>query len=94
MRGTPEMIITKQKKEGITPAHAGNTNWWCSIVIPFGDHPRPCGEHFVKVKFNVTGSGSPPPMRGTRNHFFALSKISGITPAHAGNTSVQLKVTL
>ena len=40
--GTPGPWFTQA---GIIPAHAGNTVLALILSIPFGDHPRACGEH-------------------------------------------------
>ena len=47
MRGTELYYQKKEKMEGITPAHAGNSFHvtYCSSVCR--DHPRTCGEQLV-----------------------------------------------
>ena len=51
-----------------------------------GDHPRACGEHAVSKATSDSVKGSSPRMRGTPERTIQCSAISGIIPAHAGNT--------
>ena len=44
MRGTEYLDDEYIVKKGITPACAGNSGKIKSIKVPFGDHPRVCGE--------------------------------------------------
>ena len=74
---------------GITPAHAGKTTHGAMRSMTGRDHPRACGEN--RISFSVTTScrGSPPRMRGKRLQRVWRETRVGITPAHAGKTSVQ-----
>ena len=86
MRGTPPGIATGVANVGITPAHAGNTSLRASVRSSSRDHPRTCGEHKIEGKSRKTDPGSPPHMRGTPAEYQPVYTLSGITPAHAGNT--------
>ena len=86
MRGTHDHDNTKHGGNGITPAHAGNTNFKAIFFRCSWDHPRPCGEHKSLEGRNIGTIGSPPPMRGTHGIKRTRQERSGITPAHAGNT--------
>ena len=86
MRGTLLFYYQNLNPGRITPAYAGNTK-------PFGvgsagrqDHPRLCGEHWMRPAFRRKDVGSPPPMRGTHEDNKQFSHPSRITPAYAGNT--------
>ena len=72
----------------ITPAHAGKTGSAASSPPDFGDHPRACGENFVVQFKSGHIAGSPPRMRGKRVKTAAGKNRIGITPAHAGKTSM------
>ena len=48
----------------ITPAYAGKSRTTARAIFRQKDHPRLCGEKFVKCSRSFTLSGSPPPMRG------------------------------
>ena len=65
MRGTRIRAERGRAKNGIIPAHAGNTCVLFFFVMLSRDHPRACGEHElpeVEIDFQ---SGSSPRMRGT-----------------------------
>ena len=86
MRGIPSLPTPLPSTRGITPAHAGNT-----VALAVGqsaerDHPRACGEYRYDVRGMEISSGSPPRMRGILQLIFAEFFVTGITPAHAGNT--------
>ena len=86
MRGTLETFNVIALAVGITPAHAGNTPIAFLTFCTGRDHPRTCGEHKRSMAIERIPSGSPPHMRGTRHSFRNLTSMTGITPAHAGNT--------
>ena len=52
-----------------------------------GDHPRSRGEYFIFCKLKTRRVGSPPLTRGILEFNGTYRDITGITPAHAGNTS-------
>ena len=72
--------------DGITPAHAGNTEMARYVRDYVEDHPRTCGEHSNRSKLSLFLWGSPPHMRGTPVARNIPSGSPRITPAHAGNT--------
>ena len=86
MRGTLCDRVHHGQRFGIIPAHAGNTVIWMPWIRPGRDHPRTCGEHVCHPADNWTSVGSSPHMRGTPNDIATDKAISGIIPAHAGNT--------
>ena len=71
---------------GITPAHAGKSNYIKAIRRQRKDHPRPCGEKKVVAYPSTMYCGSPPPMRGKGAQLVASSIRPRITPAHAGKS--------
>ena len=86
MRGTRIGRRTPTPREGIIPAHAGNTCLWFFPHWLFWDHPRACGEH-TRVYAVLKGmEGSSPRMRGTRDDKRDTDIVQRIIPAHAGNT--------
>ena len=84
MRGKGSVILFKFSFRRITPAYAGKS----IICIPawkkLRDHPRLCGEKFVRVALLARIIGSPPPMRGKVSPKTPFSCLKGITPAYAG----------
>ena len=72
----------------ITPAPAGNTIQAWSNTVVAGDHPRTCGEHRFRIEFHIRIRGSPPHLRGTPISSLFILMLSRITPAPAGNTSM------
>ena len=87
MRGTQIFLLVGLEREGIIPAHAGNTSICRTRLLASRDHPRACGEHSRFVFFNFGVSGSSPRMRGTPSMSQNRPCVWGIIPAHAGNTS-------
>ena len=71
---------------GITPAHAGNTQWNIHEDRENRDHPRTRGEYFRFSLRTSDVSGSPPHTRGILVIVHGNQMQDGITPAHAGNT--------
>ena len=71
----------------ITPACAGKTVYNMNIIIAVEDHPRVCGENWIRQRSIDSQSGSPPRVRGKRVQ--QEYKLTGfrITPACAGKTS-------
>ena len=48
----------------ITPAYAGKSAFLLQRMADCGDHPRVCGEKSMCTRSPLSGSGSPPRMRG------------------------------
>ena len=65
MRGTLGPPQRVRRRQGIIPAHAGNTMKWHYFTVKDEDHPRACGEHFDCVFLGLGVQGSSPRMRGT-----------------------------
>ena len=93
MRGTPYIECSCLNGTGIIPAHAGNTYENGCTVVKYRDHPRACGEHSTFAVRSSSVEGSSPRMRGT--HVFVIFNVgvSGIIPAHAGNTNSEFPQT-
>ena len=70
----------------ITPAYAGKSIGKHSAATTTQDHPRLCGEKETIKVGQVTGTGSPPPMRGKVDLFSAGMRLIRITPAYAGKS--------
>ena len=73
---------------GITPAHAGKSTIIRRDASRIRDHPRTCGEKSGGSPIQSRHSGSPPHMRGKVLYACALAVMDGITPAHAGKSSI------
>ena len=87
MRGTVDIYKKLRNGKRITPAHAGNRIFCVFRKDRFRDHPRTCGEQFLKVYKKALVIGSPPHMRGTDHGIVFPPPNTGITPAHAGNSA-------
>ena len=73
----------------ITPASCG----MIAKQPPLKDHPRLCGEKYLRRDASNMCIGSPPPMRGKAAVGMYRREMWGITPAYAGkSTSTLLKL--
>ena len=70
----------------ITPAYAGKSSFASCSFASFRDHPRLCGEKSATTSGGMSGSGSPPPMRGKVSDVFLQGLYTRITPAYAGKS--------
>ena len=75
----------------ITPAHAGKSPVRRAPYRKHRDHPRTCGEKASDTHTDCKASGSPPHMRGKGALLMAGCNKQGITPAHAGKSSVTVR---
>ena len=73
----------------ITPAYAGKTEPYLSIVPRLKDHPRVCGENASLGSDYLFILGSPPRMRGKLTITAPDELGNGITPAYAGKTMLR-----
>ena len=85
-RGILGNLLFFCSESGITPAHAGNTSFDWETRFLCRDHPRSRGEYIWHLLMVKLVKGSPPLTRGIPNFKNCRANISGITPAHAGNT--------
>ena len=86
VRGTDSISCIKKYGRRITPACAGNSPYQMRQAILHGDHPRVCGEQMFWTHHHRYCLGSPPRVRGTEVDKRYRAKITGITPACAGNS--------
>ena len=91
VRGPLLNKLRKGDTLGITPACAGTTTIGLLYPQISWDHPRMCGDHSTRHNRHIARWGSPPHVRGPRNHFQLSIHRWGITPACAGTTSFHLK---
>ena len=92
MRGIRTISHYGSIKNRITPAHAGNTGFLLTAFQAGRDHPRTCGEYLFPALARIRALGSPPHMRGIPILSLRAWLLSGITPAHAGNTVAENRV--
>ena len=90
MRGTLWDDMQRFSGRGIIPAYAGNTFGTTAPRVTYGDHPRVCGEHYFIVTNDGFQVGSSPRMRGTHAIDWCPIVATGIIPAYAGNTMIQV----
>ena len=87
MRGKVcEHVVTSYSRR-ITPAYAGKRYRRCYNFPALQDHPRLCGEKFLRRNRSKMDSGSPPPMRGKVHAFACFFPLCRITPAYAGKSA-------
>ena len=84
MRGKVYGYRLSDQIGGITPAHAGKSNFAHCGHLRDGDHPRTCGEKATCPNLPLHPRGSPPHMRGKGAVVASVRRAVGITPAHAG----------
>ena len=91
--GSPPRMRGKRKNEPIyvnglriTPADAGKTFCTAAVKTCAQDHPRGCGENFIRDIRQQGIVGSPPRMRGKLCFERGGKCPAGITPADAGKT--------
>ena len=72
----------------ITPAHAGKSSLSALGLCRRRDHPRTRGEKEMVNANMPTAMGSPPHTRGKEEAAKVSKQYKGITPAHAGKSSV------
>ena len=84
MRGKVPVCCPEHRKVRITPAYAGKRMLVGEYPKPLWDHPRVCGEKFLKQVESLSYLGSPPRMRGKVHLTAYFFIIWGITPACAG----------
>ena len=87
MRGTLDIKPSRRDRMRIIPAHAGNSRQQANRERTISDHPRACGELFLKSAFMSCPSGSSPRMRGTLGCDLGIDALRRIIPAHAGNSA-------
>ena len=75
----------------ITPAPAGKTSSQVKKEKAGQDHPRTCGENKNLTVILRMEQGSPPHLRGKHLPCFTSLASTGITPAPAGKTQMNLK---
>ena len=92
VRGTVARRGNMGRGHRITPACAGNSEWYNEDKVIVTDHPRVCGEQSMwlwsMAKCADSETGSPPRVRGTDFSQARAVCIPGITPACAGNSRV------
>ena len=86
MRGKAVPAALPDVTHGITPAYAGKRMLVGEYPKPLWDHPRVCGEKFLKQVESLSYLGSPPRMRGKVHLTAYFFIIWGITPACAGKS--------
>ena len=84
MRGKDDGVAGITQSMGITPAYAGKRLYIFPQTTLDRDHPRLCGEKFVKRFLLIKNIGSPPPMRGKGSCDALITSCARITPAYAG----------
>ena len=86
VRGKARGAWDAKARKGITPAYAGKRTIPQRPTPTWRDHPRVCGEKFLKQVESLSYLGSPPRMRGKVHLTAYFFIIWGITPACAGKS--------
>ena len=90
MRGKDFWHYADNYATGITPAYAGKRRCKAAFCAWFWDHPRMCGEKYLRIAVFVLLLGSPPHVRGKASFFGCSRPGDGITPAYAGKSCICL----
>ena len=88
VRGKDGVYVLGCSGHGITPACAGKSLTWDRVAKDMKDHPRVCGEKFVRCPYPQRYRGSPPRVRGKAEVFDSPDLLEGITPACAGKSII------
>ena len=88
VRGKVSAFALHLSGHGITPACAGKRAVATVNKFIAWDHPRMCGEKMHMLLCVPASYGSPPHMRGKGRVRHVFLPFSGITPAHAGKSSI------
>ena len=86
MREIHSMSVIVLNNIGITPAYAGNTTIFNTVIYKPQDHPRVCGKYGIQTTPFQYVLGSPPRMREILEKIYSNMDYLRITPAYAGNT--------
>ena len=86
VRGKRQYIPLTVGLSWITPAGAGKTITAAYAKILTKDHPRRCGENYLRSHVWIHAEGSPPQVRGKHFYGFISNCADRITPAGAGKT--------
>ena len=87
MRGIRATGAHRARREGVSPAHAGNTSRMWRPRRPQRDQPRLCGEHAWCLAVHAAKCGSAPLARGIQLLETQPSVDRRVSPACAGNTA-------
>ena len=87
VRGTLNPTVRNPQNFRFIPACAGNTQSSARLRRYPAVHPRLCGEHLPEAVARVAGTGSSPPVRGTREGDDLRGLVERFIPACAGNTA-------
>ena len=86
VRGKVLVLPFPSNTRRITPACAGKSSLFISVIGAYKDHPRVCGEKQGLFGFVRRRGGSPPRVRGKALYNSRLGFCAGITPACAGKS--------
>ena len=86
-RGSPDDLPSGHR---LIPAHAGKTFGTLPPNFAFWAHPRSRGENATWLVWPVPEGGSSPLTRGKPQQVQGSLSLTGLIPAHAGKTRIQL----
>ena len=89
-RGKLPKPRTNPLTKRLIPAHAGKTNKQRAIHARVPAHPRSRGENAQVLRENTLRNGSSPLTRGKLYCVGCLNQETGLIPAHAGKTALEL----
>ena len=89
MRGKEAARYLDRARRRITPACAGKRGMRYKAMRSYRDHPRVCGEKYLRRVCSWPASGSPPRVRGKVDRTAGKARRAGITPAYAGKSFIQ-----
>ena len=89
VRGKENVDTYKRRHSRITPACAGKRPPRLPVCPMTLDHPRVCGEKYVRCSCCTKTLGSPPRVRGKEQKGGGSMFVLGITPACAGKSGFE-----
>ena len=89
-RGKHAQQAPQPIRRGLIPAHAGKTSPLFGLGMTMTAHPRSRGENTAFDPDPATMVGSSPLTRGKHGQFVGAERDSGLIPAHAGKTVIEV----
>ena len=89
-RGPPAVREWEEQRGGLTPAWAGTTHAARDMTATPWAHPRMGGDHSETADVLAAPPGSPPHGRGPLLSHLPYLEQSGLTPAWAGTTQLEI----
>ncbi len=91
VRGAVELVEGAERPPGNIPAGAGSRPWPSVMTTTSREHPRGCGEQYLRASTVTTGGGTSPRVWGAGGRVLGSGLCSGNIPAGAGSSHRRLR---